>query len=57
VPDATAGLSRQRRWQIKMAEQGRCQTCGRKTKLLWACAKCRPKKYEALRKKKEESRK
>lgn len=57
MPDATAGLSRQRRWQIKMAEQGRCQTCGRKTKLLWACAKCRPKKYEALRKKKEESRK
>ncbi len=50
-------ISRQRRWQLKQAELGRCQTCGRKSKLKWACAKCRPKKYANKNERKKETKK
>lgn len=46
-------VSRQREWQLRKAAEGKCQNCGRRTKLAWVCRKCRPKKYAAKNKSKE----
>lgn len=43
-------MTRQRRWQLKMKEQKRCQVCGKQMKVFRSkCTDCSPKYYKRCR--------
>ncbi len=50
--DEETGMSRQRRWQLKQREQGKCTICGKPKVMADHCLDCWDKWQEGQRKRK-----